>query len=144
MPKETILRFETDTRKGERAMKYFLSGAALVAALAAATPVFAQSAEDLNRFEMNRLSTGAPPAAPVPAPVAAVPQAYPAPAYPYPYPYPYPAAYPYYANPYYAYPYPYPYYGYGYGYGYYPFGVGFGFRGGFRGGGFHGGGGRHR
>ena len=90
-------------------MKYLMTGTALVAVLAIAAPAWAQTSEDLNRMELNQLSTGGP--APVypaqPAPVAApAPQpyaaAYPAPAYPAP-AYPAPA----YAAP--AYPYPYAY-----------------------------------
>src|SRR5665213_1252776 len=112
--------------KGDR-MKHLLNGVGIAVVLAVATPALAQTAEDLNRGEMTRLSA-APAAA---APAAA---AYPYPAYPYP-------AYPYSAYPYSAYPYSYPYpnygygdsyYGYGgypsygYGYPYYPLGVNFG------------------
>jgi hypothetical protein len=125
------------------AVKHLLNGIGVVVALAVATPVLAQTAEDLNRGEVNRLSAAGPAAAPavapaVPAALPAAPAAYPYPGYPYPYPY-YGYGYPYYG---YGYPY------YGYGYPYYPFGVGWGWgwHGGWRGGwgGWHGGGGRHR
>jgi hypothetical protein len=78
-------------------MNRILGATALVAAVAAAVPAWAQTAEDLNRMEAARVA-GAP------APV------YPAPAY----------------APVYAYPYAYP-YSYAYpAYGYYPVGWGWG------------------
>jgi hypothetical protein len=131
---------------------------AAVLAIAAQVGAHAQSAEQLNGQEMNRLSTAVPaqsarpPMAYAAAPAGlapaqgAYPPAAPAAAYPYAYSQPY-YGYPnaYYPNPYYADPYAY--YGDGYGYPYYggyPVGFAFGCCGGFRGGfhhsGFHGGG----
>src|SRR5271168_5243291 len=79
-------------------MNHLLKGAALAVAFMVATPVWAQTSEDLNRQELNRLSpaTTLQPVAPFAAPAVPAPQAYPAPAYPaaaYPaaaYPYQYP------------------------------------------------------
>jgi hypothetical protein len=80
-------------------MPRLFSAAAFAVALVIAAPVWAQTAEQLNRAELNRLGQPAMAAA-VPAPV---PIAYPAlPAYPFP-PSPFPY-YPYYHHSYRYYP----------------------------------------
>src|SRR5215469_9344856 len=134
----------------ERVMRHLLKAAALVGAVAATGPAWAQSSEDLNAQEPNRFNSGAPVHSAAPAaPLAyaapgfqqpATPQAYAAPGYPqqaYPqqaYPqqaYPqvaYPEqGYPQQAYPQqvypnaYPYPYPYQYPYYGYDYSYYDY-----------------------
>jgi hypothetical protein len=82
-------------------MPRLLSAAAFLAVLCVAAPGRAQTADELNRGELARVTP--PPGVPV-APAPAPAYAYP-PAYPYPYPPPYPYPYPYYAAPYYDYPY---------------------------------------
>jgi hypothetical protein len=60
------------------------TGAVFAVALAAASPVQAQSTADLNQAELNRVTSGVPAAVPAVYPVAVpvyVPYAYPAPYY---------------------------------------------------------------
>jgi hypothetical protein len=151
-----------DTTVGRRhRIVWALHGVVLAATLAVAAPVWAQSAEDLNSAELNRIAT-------VPAQPAM--PSYPAQGYAYPadidcnndYYASYCLTYAIWLNQYYAaygYPYDYPYDYWSYGYGYdvavgigffgghrfhnfhhFVFAHGIGFHGGFHGGGFHGGG----
>jgi hypothetical protein len=123
-----------ETTLGRRRRIWAFHGVTLAAALAVAAPARAQSAEDLNSAELNRIATAAPmqPAMPSPPPQPVAPAAPGAPIYPaqgYAYPADIDCNNPYYAsyclayatwlNQYYAaygygYDYPYDYWYYGY------------------------------
>jgi hypothetical protein len=155
-----------ETTVGRRRHAWAFQGIALAAALSVAAPAWAQSAEDLNSAELNRIAVVAPTQPAMPSAPQSNSPIYPAQAYAYPadidcndpYYASYCLAYATWLNEYYgAYGYPYDYWYYGYpvdvafGIGFFrghrfhnfqhfAFAHGIRFHGGFHGGGFHGGG----